>query len=167
MSGCQQKAYGPAGGTPPGRRPAVMSRPPLSDARLPDSSHRTTHQYPQDQSQRRAGRSVISWATSCSLTFMRWEAFTSMANVFGFDLTDEQMTRIAYLDTGTSLFFDHRDPAMTAQLGASTDIDQPQHARFHLRNALTCRRASCHADDRVTERRPAEAEPGNGAPRPM
>ena len=38
-------------------------------------------------------------------------------NVFDFELTDEQMTRIAHLDTGASLFFDHRDPAMTAHLG--------------------------------------------------
>jgi hypothetical protein len=29
---------------------------------------------------------------------------------FDFELTDEQMTRIAGLDTGASLFFDHRDP---------------------------------------------------------
>jgi len=38
-------------------------------------------------------------------------------DVFDFELTDEQMTRIAELDTGASLFFDHRDPTMTAQLG--------------------------------------------------
>jgi 2,5-diketo-D-gluconate reductase A len=38
-------------------------------------------------------------------------------DVFDFDLTDDQMARIAGLDTGASLFFDHRDPAMTAQLG--------------------------------------------------
>ena len=32
-------------------------------------------------------------------------------------LTDEQMNRIAALDTGASLFFDHRDPAMVSWLG--------------------------------------------------
>jgi 2,5-diketo-D-gluconate reductase A len=34
--------------------------------------------------------------------------------VFDFELTDEQMARIAGKDTGTSLFFDHRDPAMVS-----------------------------------------------------
>jgi 2,5-diketo-D-gluconate reductase A len=38
-------------------------------------------------------------------------------DVFGFTLTEEQMTRIATLDTGASLFFDHRDPAMVNWLG--------------------------------------------------
>jgi 2,5-diketo-D-gluconate reductase A len=39
-------------------------------------------------------------------------------DVFDFELTDEQMTRIAELDTGATLFFDHRDPAMVSQLGS-------------------------------------------------
>jgi 2,5-diketo-D-gluconate reductase A len=38
-------------------------------------------------------------------------------DVFDFTLTDEQMSRIAALDTGASLFFDHRDPAMVSWLG--------------------------------------------------
>jgi 2,5-diketo-D-gluconate reductase A len=38
-------------------------------------------------------------------------------DVFDFELTDDQMTRIAALDTGTSLFFDHRAPAMVTWLG--------------------------------------------------
>jgi 2,5-diketo-D-gluconate reductase A len=37
--------------------------------------------------------------------------------VFDFGLTDDEMTRIAALDTGASLFFDHRDPAMVSWLG--------------------------------------------------
>ena len=37
-------------------------------------------------------------------------------DVFDFELTDEQMARIAALDTGASLFFDHRDPAMVSWL---------------------------------------------------
>jgi 2,5-diketo-D-gluconate reductase A len=32
-------------------------------------------------------------------------------------LTEEEMTRIAKLDTGKSLFFDHRDPAAVSRLG--------------------------------------------------
>jgi 2,5-diketo-D-gluconate reductase A len=39
-------------------------------------------------------------------------------DVFDFELTDEQMTRIAELDTGATLFFDHRAPAMVSQLGS-------------------------------------------------
>ena len=37
--------------------------------------------------------------------------------IFDFTLTDDQMARIAGLDTGTSLFFDHRDPAMVSAIG--------------------------------------------------
>ncbi|MBK3578458.1 aldo/keto reductase [Streptomyces sp. MBT65] len=39
-------------------------------------------------------------------------------DVFGFELTDDQMSAIATLDTGASLFFDHRDPAMVQWLSA-------------------------------------------------
>jgi 2,5-diketo-D-gluconate reductase A len=38
-------------------------------------------------------------------------------DIFDFSLTDDQMTEIAALDTGASLFFDHRDPAMVSRLG--------------------------------------------------
>ncbi|HAP42381.1 MAG TPA: 2,5-diketo-D-gluconic acid reductase [Nitrospira sp.] len=38
--------------------------------------------------------------------------------VFDFNLTKEEMSRIAALDGGNSLFFDHREPTMVAQLGA-------------------------------------------------
>jgi 2,5-diketo-D-gluconate reductase A len=38
-------------------------------------------------------------------------------DVFDFELTGEEMTRIAGMDTGASLFFDHRDPAMVSRLG--------------------------------------------------
>jgi len=37
-------------------------------------------------------------------------------DVFDFDLTDEEMSSIETLDTGTSSFFDHRDPAMVKWL---------------------------------------------------
>jgi 2,5-diketo-D-gluconate reductase A len=43
-------------------------------------------------------------------------------DVFDFELTDAQMQQIATMDTGTSLFFDHRDPDMVARL-ASTRLD--------------------------------------------
>lgn len=38
-------------------------------------------------------------------------------NVFDFELTNDQMSRIAGLNTGGSLFFDHRDPAVVSRLG--------------------------------------------------
>ena len=48
---------------------------------------------------------------------VRPERMAENLDVFGFRLTDDQMAHIAGLDTGASMFFDHRDPAMTAQLG--------------------------------------------------
>ena len=38
-------------------------------------------------------------------------------NVFGFELTNDDMTRVAALDTATSMFFDDRDPHIVSQLG--------------------------------------------------
>ncbi|MFI7354029.1 aldo/keto reductase [Streptomyces avidinii] len=38
-------------------------------------------------------------------------------DVFDFELTEGQMAQIADLDTGRTLFFDHRDPEMVARLG--------------------------------------------------
>ena len=37
-------------------------------------------------------------------------------DVFDFALTEDQMASIAAMDTGASLFFDHRDPAMVRTL---------------------------------------------------
>ena len=37
--------------------------------------------------------------------------------IFDFTLSDEEMGRIAALDTGATLFFDHRDPAMVSAIG--------------------------------------------------
>jgi 2,5-diketo-D-gluconate reductase A len=42
-------------------------------------------------------------------------------DVFDFSLTDHEMTRIAAMDTGASLFFDHRDPAMVSWLNSRRD----------------------------------------------
>ena len=41
--------------------------------------------------------------------------------IFDFTLTEQEMARIAGLDTGASLFFDHRDPAMVTWLGNRHD----------------------------------------------
>lgn len=48
---------------------------------------------------------------------VRPERMAQNLDVFDFTLTDDQMTQIATLDTGTSQFFDHRDPAMVSWLG--------------------------------------------------
>src|SRR5215210_2904937 len=48
---------------------------------------------------------------------VRAERMAENIDVFDFQLTDEEMTRIAAMDTGASLFFDHRDPAMVSRLG--------------------------------------------------
>jgi 2,5-diketo-D-gluconate reductase A len=48
---------------------------------------------------------------------VRPERMRENIDVFDFKLTDDQMTRIATLDRGGTLFFDHRDPAMVSQLG--------------------------------------------------
>jgi 2,5-diketo-D-gluconate reductase A len=40
-------------------------------------------------------------------------------DVFDFELSDDEMTRIAAMDTGTTLFFDHRDPEWVSRLGNS------------------------------------------------
>ena len=38
-------------------------------------------------------------------------------DVFDFELSGNEMARIVGLDTGASLFFDHRDPAIVSQIG--------------------------------------------------
>jgi 2,5-diketo-D-gluconate reductase A len=48
---------------------------------------------------------------------VRAERMRENIDIFDFQLTDEQMARIAGLDTGTTLFFDHRDPAVVSRLG--------------------------------------------------
>ncbi|WP_432138118.1 MULTISPECIES: aldo/keto reductase [unclassified Streptomyces] len=51
---------------------------------------------------------------------VRAERMAENLDVFGFELTADQMAAVAALDTGSSLFFDHRDPAVTARLGTVT-----------------------------------------------
>ena len=47
---------------------------------------------------------------------VRPERMAQNLDVFDFELTEDQMAAIATLDTGASLFFDHRDPAMVSWL---------------------------------------------------
>ncbi|WP_307164764.1 aldo/keto reductase [Streptomyces rishiriensis] len=51
---------------------------------------------------------------------VRAERMAENIDVFDFRLTDDQMAAVAALDTGESLFFDHRDPAMVSRLGNVT-----------------------------------------------
>ena len=49
---------------------------------------------------------------------VRRERMQQNLDVFDFTLTDDEIARIATLDTGASLFFDHRDPAMVSWLNS-------------------------------------------------
>jgi len=47
---------------------------------------------------------------------VRPERMRANHDVFDFELTHDEMTRIAAMDQGEGLFFDHRDPAMVSRL---------------------------------------------------
>ena len=49
---------------------------------------------------------------------VRRERMEQNLDVFDFALSDDDMIRIATMDTGSSQFFDHRDPAMVSWLNA-------------------------------------------------
>jgi 2,5-diketo-D-gluconate reductase A len=49
---------------------------------------------------------------------VRRERMEQNLDVFDFTLTDDDMARIATMDTGASQFFDHRDPAMVSSLNS-------------------------------------------------
>jgi len=64
---------------------------------------------------------VLRWLTQRGVVVIpksvRPERMAQNLDVFDFVLTDDEMARIAQLDTGSSLFFDHRDPEMVRRLG--------------------------------------------------
>jgi 2,5-diketo-D-gluconate reductase A len=68
---------------------------------------------------------VLRWLTQREVVVIpksvRLERMRENIDIFDFELTDEQMARIAALDTGGSLFFDHRDPAMVSWLNSRAD----------------------------------------------
>ncbi|MFB8748714.1 aldo/keto reductase [Streptomyces sp. NB004] len=63
---------------------------------------------------------VLRWLTQRGVVAIpksvRAERMAENIDVFDFRLTDEQMARIATLDTGGSLFFDHHDPEIVTWL---------------------------------------------------
>jgi 2,5-diketo-D-gluconate reductase A len=48
---------------------------------------------------------------------VRTDRMAENFDVFDFELTSDDMERIARLDTGVSAFFDHRDPAIVSRIG--------------------------------------------------
>jgi 2,5-diketo-D-gluconate reductase A len=64
---------------------------------------------------------VLRWLIQRSVVVIpksvRPERMAENFEVFDFALSEEQMGKIAGLDTDESLFFDHRDPAMVSRLG--------------------------------------------------
>ena len=63
---------------------------------------------------------IIRWLTQRGVVAIpksvRAERMAENFNVFDFELSSDEMSSIATLDTGTSSFFDHRDPAMVKWL---------------------------------------------------
>jgi 2,5-diketo-D-gluconate reductase A len=59
---------------------------------------------------------ILRWLTQRNIMVIpksvRKDRMAENFDIFNFELTQEDMNAIRQLDTGTSLFFDHRDPAM-------------------------------------------------------
>lgn len=68
---------------------------------------------------------VLRWLTQRQVIVIpksiKPERMAENFDIFDFTLTEEQMQLIAGLDTGSSLFFDHRDPEMVTWLGNRHD----------------------------------------------
>ena len=67
------------------------------------------------------GFGVLRWLIQRDVVVIpksvRPERMAENIDVVDFPLTDDEMARIAAMDTGASLFLDHRDPAVVSQLG--------------------------------------------------
>ena len=64
---------------------------------------------------------ILRWLTQRNIIVIpksvRKDRMVENFDIFNFALTQEDLNAIRQLDTGTSLFFDHRDPAMVKLLG--------------------------------------------------
>src|SRR3954449_5366563 len=65
---------------------------------------------------------ILRWLTQRGIVAVsksvRAERMRENIDVFDFELSDDEMTRIAGLDAGGTLFFDHADPAMVSWLNS-------------------------------------------------
>jgi diketogulonate reductase-like aldo/keto reductase len=63
---------------------------------------------------------ILRWLTQRNIIVIpksvRKDRMAENFDIFNFELTEEDMNAIRQLDTGTSLFFDHRDPAVVQLL---------------------------------------------------
>jgi 2,5-diketo-D-gluconate reductase A len=68
---------------------------------------------------------VLRWLTQREVVVIpksvRPERMAENLDIFDFQLTDDEMSQTATLDTGASLFFDHRDPAMVSWLNSRAE----------------------------------------------
>lgn len=68
---------------------------------------------------------VLRWLTQRQVVVIpksvRPERMAENLDIFDFELTEQQMAQVAALDTGASLFFDHRDPAMVTWLNGRAE----------------------------------------------
>jgi len=66
---------------------------------------------------------VLRWLTQRNVVAIpksvRPERIRENFDIFDFELTEGELARIAALDTGTTLFFDHHDPAQVSRLGTA------------------------------------------------
>ncbi|WP_369240254.1 aldo/keto reductase [Streptomyces sp. R21] len=74
-----------------------------------------------DQHGRSVAQVVLRWLVQREVVAIpksvRVERMKENLDVFDFELTDDQMAAVATLDTGSSLFFDHRDPDQVSRIG--------------------------------------------------
>ncbi len=99
-------------------------RRPLPEAKLAVHAHRTPIAIGNAHG-KSVAQVVLRWLTQREVVVipksMRPERMAENLDVFDFQLTSDEMSQIAALDTGASLFFDHRDPAMVSWLNSRAE----------------------------------------------
>lgn len=74
-----------------------------------------------DKHHKTVAQIILRWLTQRGVVAIpksvRKERIAENFNIFDIELSSEDMAKIATLDTNTSSFFDHRDPAMVKRLG--------------------------------------------------